>query len=652
MTFRAQHFALCAAIIVAAALASAQYCAAAPKVPLAAESESKLIAVLQSNAPAAEKAIACKRLAVVGSKDAVPALAPLLLDKDLASWARTALEAIPGPAADDALRESLGKLQGRLLVGAINSIGVRRDTKAVDSLAGRLRDADADVASAAAIALGHVGNAPAAKALEQSLAGSPTAGRGSIAEGCILCAEKSLASDDRAEAVRLYDLVRKANVPKPRVLEATRGAILARQSAGVPLLVEQLRSPDKSLLGVGLRVARELPGRETTDALVAELGRAAADRQPLLAMALADRGDAAALPSLVQAAAAGPDRGRIAAIRVLGRLGDASCLPSLLDAAMSPNVELSDAATAALAQLPGKDVDADLVARLAAAQGKTRLLVIHLAGQRRIAAAAKALVTAADDPDGQVRVAAITALGETIELGDLPLLLARANNPKTPDEAKAAVDALRAACPRMADREACAGLLSGAMLQSPVAVKCSLVEILGVMGGAKALAAVGAAARDADPKLQDIGSRLLGEWMNPDAAPVLLDLAKTAKDEKYKTRALRGYIRIARQFDLPRQRRLVMCREAMDLAQRDDERILVLVVLARIPSPESLKMAVAGLSSPGLKSEAAKSAVTIASKLPPADRAAVVDAMNKVIESNVGGDAAKQAKAILGPVAP
>ena len=40
-----------------------------------------------------------------------------------------------------ALRDALPKLEGNLLIGAINSIGVRRDTKAVDALAHERRDA-------------------------------------------------------------------------------------------------------------------------------------------------------------------------------------------------------------------------------------------------------------------------------------------------------------------------------------------------------------------------------------------------------------------------------------------------------------------------------------------------------------------------------
>src|ERR1035437_10244846 len=73
-----------------------------------AEKERDLIRVLQSNVPPAEKAIPCKQLAIYGTKEAVPALAPLLSDPQLASWARIALEAIPAPAADDALRDAMG----------------------------------------------------------------------------------------------------------------------------------------------------------------------------------------------------------------------------------------------------------------------------------------------------------------------------------------------------------------------------------------------------------------------------------------------------------------------------------------------------------------------------------------------------------------
>src|SRR3954451_20250541 len=64
--------------------------------------EKQLIETLRSGKPE-DKAIACKQLAIRGSKEAVPELAKLLPDEQLSSWSRIALEAITDPAADAAL---------------------------------------------------------------------------------------------------------------------------------------------------------------------------------------------------------------------------------------------------------------------------------------------------------------------------------------------------------------------------------------------------------------------------------------------------------------------------------------------------------------------------------------------------------------------
>ena len=166
------------------------------------------------------------------------------------------------------------KLNGLLLIGAIDSLGVRRDADAVAPLTGHLQDKDAAVASATAAALGKIGNANAAKALEQSLASAPPKVRSAVAEGLVLCAERLLAKGQDAPAVAIYDEVRKADVSKQRILEATRGAILARKQEGIALLLEQLRSPEKHMFQMALGTAREFPGAKVDEALAAELDRA------------------------------------------------------------------------------------------------------------------------------------------------------------------------------------------------------------------------------------------------------------------------------------------------------------------------------------------------------------------------------------------
>ena len=204
------------------------------------------------------------------------------------SWPRGAdrVEAIPDPTADEALRSAAGTVKGLLLVGTINSISVRRDAAAVDLLAGHLKGQDADAASATAVALGHIGNDAATKTLRQSLASTAAPVRGAVAEGCVLLRRAWCADGKNKEAAEIYDAVRQADVPKPHKLEATRSVILARKSDGIPLLIEQIKSPDKAMMQIAFMTARELPGTEVTNALAAEVGPASPDRAAAVVVCL------------------------------------------------------------------------------------------------------------------------------------------------------------------------------------------------------------------------------------------------------------------------------------------------------------------------------------------------------------------------------
>ena len=437
-----QHLTRCAVLITVLVFAGQVRAADAQESP--AERQRQQITILKSDAPPADKAMACKRLAICGTTDAVPAVAPLLSDEKLASWARIALEVIPGPAADDALEEAMSKLQGKLLIGVINSIGVRRDTKAFDKLVEKLKDSDPDVASAAAAALGRIGGEPVVKILEPLLASAPAGVRPAVAEGCILCAERFLAEGKSAEAAKLYDAVRGAKVSKQKTIEATRGAILARRSDGVPLLIEQLKSPDKTFFNIGLRTARELPSREVAQALLAEMERAKPERRAWLLLALADRGDAEALPVALKAAKSGPQQLRLVAISVLERIGNSSCLPALLAIAAESDAEVAQAAKSALMRLPGAEVDSAVVAMLKETDENARRAAIELIGQRRVTSAISELLKSAEDSNASISAASFRALSELAGTAEIPALLNILMKAKETAAAESALSAVSA----------------------------------------------------------------------------------------------------------------------------------------------------------------------------------------------------------------
>lgn len=385
-----------------------------------------LINVLTSDAPAAVKAPAFKQLARIGTADAAPVVARYLADPQLASWSRITLEALPGPQADAALRAALDTLQGRLLIGAINSIGVRRDTGSVAALIVRLPDPDAQVLAASAAALARIGGDDATTALQTLLTRERPEARAAAAEALIVCAEGWMRLGQASRAAALYEQVRAANISHQRTLEATRGAILARGKGGLGLLASELESPDRSAFHMALRTAREV--REpAVGSLLAKLFRKSADdRKAGLLYALSDRGDERTHEIAVAALGSAALDVRLAGVETLIRTGSADALAPLVKAARDADEQIARAARTGITLLRGRAIDQALVALLSEKDVEVRRLAVELVRQRQLDTAVSALLkNAATEPDEALRTDYYEALGELAGEEQIPDLIAR-----------------------------------------------------------------------------------------------------------------------------------------------------------------------------------------------------------------------------------
>ena len=577
------------------------------------EQEGKLIAVLKSTADFNAKSDACRELSPIGTADAVPVLAALLADEKLAHMARYALEPIPSPAVDVALRDALGKLKGRLQVGVIGSIGVRHDTQAVAALVALLKDADTEVQQAAARALGKIGTPEAVTGLEAALPGATPANQLALCEGLFRCAEAMPAKGQIAPATAIYDLLRKLPQAPHQVLAgAWRGAILIRQQDGLPLLMEILRSPDAGLMTAGLRIALEAKGAEVSKALAAELGTVPAARQIQLANVLGKRGEVVALPALLALAKAGDPAARVAAIKAATELGNLGAATPLIELLGDPDASVAQAAATGLAGLPGAAVDATVVHMLDSPDQALRLKMLEMIRQRRILSAMPMLLKLMDDKDQAVRAAAITSYAELAGEGELTALLDKLVQATNPAELSAIERALGAICGTTG--EACVPRLVEALAKAGPAAKPAVLRTLRVTGGAASLAAVRGAVADSNKDVHSAALRVLCEWKTGDAAPALLDLAKTSTAPVDKILSLRGYLGMADRPELPAAAKLAICRESAAMIQRDDEKLLLLGALAKLADPEGLSLVGPYLDQPAVKREAAAAVMAMAEK--------------------------------------
>lgn len=157
-----------------------------------------------------DKTRACQELVSVGTPAAVPALAALLDQENIADYARSALEGIKDPSASAALRKALGTTKGRQLAGVVNSLGVKRDPAAVADLQKLALDAKSGVATEAVASLGMIANADATKTLQKILADGPADLKTPAAHAALMAAETASKSGDAKGARALLDAVVRA----------------------------------------------------------------------------------------------------------------------------------------------------------------------------------------------------------------------------------------------------------------------------------------------------------------------------------------------------------------------------------------------------------------------------------------------------------
>jgi len=189
--------------------------------------EKALLGVLDSDAKRAGKQFVCRELSIIGTEQSVPTLAKMLVDEETSDMARYALERIPGSAVDDALRGALRKARGNARIGIINSLGQRRDKKAVRNLSRMLGRPDQEMAIAAAAALGQIADSKAAEVLAEAKNKAEGKLLSVVLDAYLKCADQLVADGNKIGAMAIYKDLQKAGMPKPIRTAALTGMINA-----------------------------------------------------------------------------------------------------------------------------------------------------------------------------------------------------------------------------------------------------------------------------------------------------------------------------------------------------------------------------------------------------------------------------------------
>ena len=567
----------------------------------------------------------CRQLSLVGGDASVTPMVKRLQEPDTADMARFVLERLDSDQVNPALCAVLAEIKGDVRIGVVNTLGVRGDTEAVNILAPLLKDNSRELDEAVIAALGQIASDKAIGILTDALSTTDGTREQRLYQALLVAADKRARQGDQTNAIKVYQQVaRSSYIPLRRA--ALVGQVEHGPQQSFPLLVVALGTPE--LKETAMQLVAQQRDAQLVRQLAGQLKSLPPESQIQLLHALAATGQSSCLTQVIALLARAEGPVRIAALQAVGALGQAKAVELLANIAAGTTEAEQEAARAALYGLQDPAVDERIVSLLPAMPSKIQLELVLAAEQRRIGAAAPALMSLAQESDRRLQRAALSALAEVAGPDELALLTGIVIEQKN----RVALDTLVKAAQRLNQVEQVTSLLVEAGdAASDVAVQTLIFQGLGRLGSDQGLAIVQKATESQDEKLRTEAIRALAQWPTPAPQPILLSIARSPGQLTHRVLALRGYVDMAviKGQDQPQAAVLDLV-QAVAVAQRVEEKRYVLGALPRCACPAALTLAQDLEADAALQVEAQMAQVQISANLPSNQRDLARQTLTKI----------------------
>ena len=571
--------------------------------------EQELIRIIASDAKFAAKQAACRRLLIVGSDASVEALSAMLASKDhkIVEAACYALSGRATPRTKAALRKALdpaGSDPGQTAI--ITLLGNLRDSESLGALVRSTGSKRPVVSEAAVSALGRLASGDAVAALRKLLTGGDQAKRHAAAAALLQTAQRLVDQRKTTDAAAIYKQLAAARVPD----HIRRGAFIGRSRlGGAEVLTEVLAAldgDDQTMKATAISLIPSVKGKNVTSQAAGKLDKLSARYRRSLIRAIGRRGEAAAIPILIEAANDPDAAVQIAAMEFLGRLGDKRALGVLFERLGDQKKELRETAAGALGIIPAKEIDTAILAKMTSTKGQFCADLIRILVERKYKPVTGASLKAARGGDIVVGRQAVRAVRMLAGAGELPALIELLEVPVCDGLRGDVINAITQIAQRSSGSAGGVGVVLSVLKASDrVKTRSALLSVLGKLGNRRGYDEVIKACRDKNATVKDAALHALVAWPDATAAGDMVKLAENAESEKWRILALQGYIRaIALDAKRPKTRTLDMYEKALKLAKRADEKKLILAALVSVPDKRSLAMVEALTSDPKLAREA------------------------------------------------
>jgi len=617
-----------------------------------ADIEKKFIEYLNSDATLESKQFICEKLGLIGTKASVETLGEMLIKQETSDMARGALERIPDSSVDKLLRETVGKTSGKMQVGIIDTIGRRKDTKAVKMLGKLTVSGDKQSALAAVAALGNIANQQARTILKKKL--SNTTGQMQVVayDSYLKCVEK-VAEGNSSKAFKMYKDIYGSSASSIVRGAALRGMVVTADKDADEIIIKAMKDSDPEIRSMAILLVGQLQREDQLIAIANELANLQPAAQIQFVTALAEAGQTAAAPQVMSLIDAEDRQVSLAAIEAIGKVGDESAVKVLVDIAASDDKEKRRAARKSLYMLRGQKVDGVIVDGIANAKNKTKIELIKAVGQRNIIEGAEILFEIYKDQGAKVQTESIKVLKVIAgpdKIRELINVLILAKDATAQKEAQKTLAAVALKNPEPQGRARL--VLSALRIVRAPEPRSLLVGVLGRIGDDDSLEVLYESLGSSNEKIKYAAVTSLSDWPNSKPAAKLLEAAAKSTDEKTRVLAIRGFVKaIGRNEDGYVDDVVGLFKQAVELADGAAEKKMIISGLSTIESTFALDMAASYLDDDQLKQEAQLASVKIASAVAANNPQLTKEVMNKVIAGTNNSDLKEEAVKILEAIA-
>ncbi len=390
--------------------------------------------------------------------------------------------------------------------------------------------------------------------------------------------------------------------------------VRADNEALVSQIVKLLSNPDREFRAAGLDAIRtSAKGAEYTKTFAAELPKLDADAQAALIAALADRGDKAAKPAVLERLSSKEETVRAAALAALGEIGGDTEFQSFAKALQSGTSLEQQAARNALIRMTSASIVGMIAAESKTASPQVRSKWIEILAARRAISEVATIIAATTDNDGGVRIAAMNALGQIGQPEQLAAMLPGLLKASRGSERDNAERNIAEVCKRINNEDERGNALIAALNTVDASQRDELMSLVGRVGGKRLISFVADIATGSDVARRAFGIDALSKWPDASPADTLLKIANETNVDAERRQAFAAFVKVSANRDNRNDKqRLERMKQAMREARNLEEKTAVINRTRTAYDVESMRFVRPFLDEPELSQIACETIVELA----------------------------------------